>query len=121
MPSEHSGQVKVVKWCLNRGIEVIAIPNAGKRSFATAAYFKAEGLRKFFPDLIVFTPTKLAPRGMVIEMKCKKNKPSKGQLACLKRLDALGIVAVWASSAEEAIAHLVEFGYGELNLPPLAA
>ena len=63
VPTEHEEQKALMDWwrwyapaC---GVDerlLMAIPNAGKRSRATGRWFKAEGLRKGAPDMLLAVP-----------------------------------------------------------------
>ena len=83
--SEMDEQIAVIEYCDLRGIEVMHIPNEGKRSDAYGARMKRLGLRKGFPDLFVPLP-KRGYHGFFIEMKARKGKLSPDQRLWLVRL-----------------------------------
>lgn len=63
LPTEHEEQAALLSWwrwyAPTRGVDerlLMAIPNAGKRSRAAGRWFKAEGLRKGAPDLLLAIP-----------------------------------------------------------------
>ena len=51
--SEHEEQVALCVWLKAKGVPFFAVPNAGKRSYRTASYFRAEGMKRGSPDLIL--------------------------------------------------------------------
>lgn len=67
-------------------------PNEGKRNPRTGAALKAAGMKSGFPDCVIFDPPqyyhvielikgfKGAPRGLAIELKVGRNKPTASQL-----------------------------------------
>ena len=57
-------------YCNLLGIDVVHIPNEGKRSYQYAARLKRIGMQKGFPDLLFPYPRKNA-HGLYIEMKRK--------------------------------------------------
>ena len=112
--SEHAEQVAVIQWwdraCRVYGFPpyvLMAIPNAGKRSYAAAAWMKAEGLRSGVPDMFLAIP-RVALGGLWIEMKRGKNKPDAKQEEVMAYLSLRYAVRV-CYSAEEAIATIKEW------------
>lgn len=106
--SEHDEQVAVCQWWAaaapSYGLpehSLLAIPNAARRSYALAAYMKAEGLRPGTPDLFLAVPHN-GKGGLWIEMKRKPNKPSDEQIKMLDFLDC-GYATTVCYSADEAI------------------
>jgi hypothetical protein len=74
---EHHEVKKFVAWfnLQYRDIPLLKFVNEGKRSFAAAAYLRAEGMRKGAPDLIVCKPQsdegEIKYGALFIEMKSK--------------------------------------------------
>lgn len=106
--SEHDEQVCVISWwahaCSGYGLPhyaLLAIPNAGKRSYAAAAWLRAEGLQPGTPDLFLAVPYR-DKGGLWIEMKRKPNKPDESQEKMIRYLECGYEVRV-CYSADEAI------------------
>lgn len=77
------------------------IPNEGKRSAATGARLKAEGLKAGVPDVCL--PTAHGGYiGLYIEMKVKPNKPTELQKQWLRDLRKAGHMTAVCYSWEEA-------------------
>lgn len=89
-------------------IQVVAVPNAGRRTQWEAMRAKKEGLAKGFPDLIV-----LAPGGLVafVEMKAMKGRVTEHQHEWIERLTRYGFRAAVCRSADAAIAFLRDCGF----------
>lgn len=92
---EHHDQVALFRWAeyqskrLPELALMFAIPNGGKRSKATAARLKAEGVRAGIPD-ICLPVARGEYHGLFIEMKAGRNKPTQPQVAWHVRLSAKG-------------------------------
>ena len=88
--SEHSLQVTVLAYLTYRAkpdVNVIAIPNAARRSLRMGARMKAEGLQSGVADLCIMLP---GGRVAWLELKTDKGRQSiaqKGFEAKCKRLD----------------------------------
>jgi hypothetical protein len=110
LPTEHQEQVAVIAWCDAHPIakHIFAIPNGANKSFASAAKFKREGLRKGVPDL--FLPVRRGSFcGLFIEMKRKINSNvSAEQKEWVKFLNKDYAVRVCKGS-DEAIALIREY------------
>lgn len=74
-------------------------PNEGKRNPRTGAALKAAGMKAGFPDCVVFDPFGVADkprnfqnikRGLAIELKVGKNKPTAAQAKWLSDLGGRG-------------------------------
>ena len=106
---EHTEQVALFRWAgyqqrrLPELALMFAIPNGGKRSKATAARLKAEGVRAGIPD-ICLPVARGEYHGLFIEMKAGRNKPTPPQVQWHMRLSQQGYrVAVcwgWAAARE---------------------
>jgi hypothetical protein len=142
-PSEHAEQARVVTWCLEESPQPIrrltrliyAVPNqgrfGGRAAMIIGKQFKAEGLRKGFPDLCLPVPvligSNVAPwislpatrsfelgrlrASLYIEMKrCGEGfeGPSAEQLAWHEALRELGHCVYVAPGASNAI-RAIEF------------
>ena len=103
MLTESQEQQAVVEWALWKGLPLLAIPNGGKRSAATAARLKAEGVRPGVPDLLL-PMARRGFHGLFIEMKrTKGGRVSDAQREWLHLLDAEGYRAIVCYGAGEAI------------------
>ena len=114
-PSEHEIQASLFAWAAiacRHYPEVrllYAIPNAGKRSYRAAAYYKAEGLKSGVPDVCL-----PVPRGtygaLYIEHKAGRNGTSEVQDWWCRELAAAGNKVVvsrsFAESREAIVAYL---------------
>ena len=91
--SEHDEQAALIQWAdthPDKRLRLLyAIPNAGKRSYGAAAYYKAEGLRPGVPDLCLPVPA-YGWHGLYIELKHGENKPTQKQLEWLDALSGQG-------------------------------
>ena len=107
--SEHSLQVAVLAYmtfCAAKDINVIAIPNAARRSLRMGARMKAEGLQSGVADLCIMLP---GGRVAWLELKTDKGRQSiaqKGFEAKCKRLDHPYALA---RTLDEAIAALTQW------------
>ena len=104
-PSEHIEQREFVSWFRkrHRDVRIIAIPNGGQRSIATAARLKAEGVMAGVPDLFI-------PAWRVwIEMKREKGgSVSADQKDWIVYLTECGYRCFVARGAEDAKRQIIE-------------
>ena len=104
-PSEHAEQREFVSWFRKRHrfVRIIAIPNGGQRSIATAARLKAEGVMPGVPDLFI-------PAWRVwIEMKREKGGTvSADQKKWIAYLTECGYRCFVARGAEDAKRQILE-------------
>lgn len=106
--SEHQIQAAYFDWVNIKALQdpnylnIIGIPNAGKRSYALANRMRREGLRKGFVDVFIFVQNHTYA-GMALEFKTEKGKPSPEQVEWLKRLNAAGYLAQIVRSTEQAM------------------
>jgi hypothetical protein len=100
-PTEHEEQslffdlIKIHQHEDPRLLNVMAVPNAGKRSIGAMNYYKSEGLSKGFLDVVFFWPSGKY-HGMIIEFKRKGKKPRPEQAEWLNRLVKAGYFCVIA-------------------------
>ena len=100
VPSEHEEQREFVRWFRQTypDVRILAIPNGGARSPATAARLKAEGVCAGVPDLFV------PEWGLWIEMKrAKGGKVSKDQKYWLDYLANCGYRVIVCLGKTDAI------------------
>jgi hypothetical protein len=110
--TEHAEQVALVRWfsvkyrhqypadCL------VALPNAGKRSFVVGKRMRSEGLRKGALDLFLRIPSGGA-HGLWIEMKregATKSSVDDDQFADIGLCLRMGYAATWCAGCTEAMA-----------------
>lgn len=100
--SEHDEQCAVVDYCDIHGYPCIHVPNEAKRSHATAARLKAEGMRPGFPDLLI-PVARGNYHSLYIEMKAQGGKPTEEQVRWIWRLREEGMCAYVCIGAESAI------------------
>lgn len=107
--TESSEQQAVIDYCGYCGIDIVHIPNEGKRSERYGAELKRLGMRKGFPDL--FVP--LARRGyhgLFIELKRDiTRKPTNEQLWWIEKLNAAGYYATVCYGADAAIKEINKY------------
>lgn len=107
-PTEHQIQTAFIEWCRlkaikdNRFQNIIAIPNAGLRSWRSGKKLKDEGMAAGFPDVFVFVPSR-GYSGLGIEFKTKKGKVRENQSEWINRLNQAGYFATIVRSVDEAI------------------
>lgn len=103
IPTEHFEQRELVMWFRQTypGVRILAIPNGGARSMATAARLKAEGVCAGVPDL--FIPA----WALWVEMKRQKggvvSAEQKDWIAYLKGIDYEVLVCKGAEDAKNKI------------------
>lgn len=88
--SEHGEQVAfntfLERFGKTIGVEnFFSIPNAAKRSYATARYFKKEGMKKGVPDFFIAHP-KGPYGGLFIEFKFGRGRQTPEQIEWQRRL-----------------------------------
>lgn len=84
-PSEDQEQCAVVEYCELRGIDVVHVPNEGKRSKQYGVRMKRMGLQKGFPDLF-FPAARKEAHGLFIEMKAQGKSATIDQVHWIKKL-----------------------------------
>lgn len=95
-------------------------PNEGKRNPRTGAALKAAGMKAGFPDVVVFEPPQYEPavellkgfrgkpRGLAIELKVGRNKPTAAQAQWLSDLRERGWRVEVCYTLDEVLAVLRE-------------
>lgn len=107
--TEAGEQEAVIQFCEYAGIEVVHIPNEGKRSARYGAQLKRLGLRKGFPDLFI-PQARNGFYGLMIELKADNTKkPTKEQLRWIAKLNAAGYCATVCYGAEAAIREIKKY------------
>lgn len=89
-------------------VQLVAVPNAARRTHWEARRAKQEGMATGFPDLIC-----LAPGGLVafVEMKTAKGRVSDNQSEWIERLTGYGFPAAVCRSADAAVEFLRGLGF----------
>lgn len=107
--TEASEQKVVIEYCEYRGIELVHIPNEGKRSPRYGAELKRLGLSKGFPDL--FLPkARNGFHGLFIELKRDRSShPTKAQLCWIAKLNREGYYAAVCYGADAAIIEIESY------------
>lgn len=107
--TESGEQEFVIEYCAYRGIEIVHIPNEGKRSARYGAELKRLGMRKGFPDLFLPKARK-GFYGLFIELKRDvKSKPTIEQMNWIAKLNAEGYFATVCYGAEAAIREIENY------------
>lgn len=101
-PTETQEQIAVCQYLDLKGYVYNHTPNEGKRSTTTARILKAMGMKKGFPDLMIYEP-KGGFHGLAIEMKAENGKLSKDQKKWLQILESKGYFATVCWGADAAI------------------
>lgn len=120
--SEQEEQERLAAALDASGLLWTATANGGRRSMSTGLALKRSGVKPGVPDILIFTPSPLAPQGAAIELKRVYPTPgtaSPQQVAYIERLNAAGINAAVAWGAEGARDQLIAWGYQIAPLPPL--
>lgn len=120
--SEQEEQERLAAALDASGLLWTATANGGRRSMSTGLALKRSGVKPGVPDILIFTPSPLAPQGAAIELKRVYPTPgtaSPQQVAFIERLNAAGLNAAVAWGAEGARDQLIAWGYQIAPLPPL--
>ena len=120
---EHDMQVTLIREARRKSAEaeykdlakLFAIPNGGKRSLATAAKMKAEGVRAGVPDLCL-PVMRGGFGGMYIELKAGKNTTSDLQDDVIEELRSDGYYVEVFWSWEEALAVMIAYVEGDIKM-----
>lgn len=85
--TESQLQRSVARYLDLCGLDWCAVPNGGKRNVITASIMKAEGVKRGVPDILIFNQCLSgSERGLAIELKSGKNKPTEHQLEWHRKL-----------------------------------
>lgn len=107
--TESGEQEAVIEYCGYCGIEIVHIPNEGKRSARYGAELKRLGMRKGFPDLFLPKARK-GFHGLFIELKRDVScKPTKEQMDWIVKLNADGYLATVCYGADSAIREIENY------------
>ena len=107
--TEDAEQEVVIDYCELNRIDIVHIPNEGKRSATYGAKLKRTGLRKGFPDLFIPAARK-GYHGLFIELKRDRNSlPTNEQLAWIGKLNACGYYATVCYGATAAIEEIKKY------------
>lgn len=110
--TEASEQEAVIQFCEYCGIDIVHIPNEGKRSARYGAELKRLGMRKGFPDLFIPKASK-GFHGLFIELKVDvTRKPTKEQLQWIAKLNKEGYLATVCYGADAAIREINKYFKG---------
>lgn len=88
-------------------VQVVAVPNAGKRTVWAARQAKKEGMATGFPDMVILWP---GAGVAFIELKISKGVVSPNQADWIARLDDYGHAVAVCRSVDEAVAFLRQCG-----------
>lgn len=112
---EHDAQVALFKLIRMhptfRSEPIAAIPNGGHRHLAVAAKLKAAGTSRGVPDILYFRP-RGQYRGLAIEMKHGKNRPTEDQKSWMASLENCGWRCVVCYSTGDAWQELLDYYEG---------
>lgn len=107
--TEAQEQAAVVDFCALWGIEIVHVPNEGKRTLANGRQLARMGLRKGFPDLFIPIARK-GYHGMFIELKRDIHcKATEHQQRWIKYLNEQGYYAVICYGADDAIQQIGKY------------
>lgn len=107
--TESGEQAAVIDYCAYSGIDIVHIPNEGKRSARYGAQLKRLGLRKGFPDLFI-PAARNGFHGLFLELKKDtSSRPTKDQLSWIRKLNAAGYHATVCYGADEAIQKITNY------------
>lgn len=122
-PLEKNEQMAVAGWLDAIDVLWVHIPNERmvnhlKTTTARVAYMQSlyrQGLKKGFPDVLIFDPPPLHQVyvGTAFELKRKGERPTDNQLDRLNELTGCGWKTGWFEGAESAIEWLKSLGYGK--------
>ena len=116
-PREASEQAALFRWLRRHKVAAFAIPNGGLRPGRGGVSFRAQGVERGVPDLLILDRPPRLPHfvGVALELKRSNGKPSDlrpEQREWLERFDARGWTACVAYGADAAIDWLRSLGFG---------
>lgn len=97
-----------------RDVIVAAVPNAARRSMATATMLKREGMLAGYPDIIIDAASPNGWHGLRIEFKAPGKKPRENQRAVAAQLIAAGYCYVVAYTADDAFEMVLTYLGGRM-------
>ena len=113
--TEEKEQTALVQWLTYKKIVFTSVPNESKRSVVYGAKLKRMGLQRGFPDLLIFTRSKILKEsgylGIAIEMKSLKGRIRPEQTEWLDTLSLEGWLTQICFGFNEAVDYLEKFGY----------
>jgi hypothetical protein len=113
--TEDTEQSNLVIWLNLKKIVFTSVPNESKRSIVYGAKLKRMGLQKGFPDLLIFTRSKLLKKydyvGIAIEMKSLKGRIRPEQHIWLNNLSAEKWLTQVCFGMNDAVDFLETWGY----------
>jgi hypothetical protein len=114
--TETQETIAVARWLRQRRIFFCHVPNEGARGRREAAILSAMGTRKGIPDLLIFSTTEAAPKGVAMELKRSVGgKVSDAQEHCLSKFGDIGWHTCVCHGADAAIARLIQLGYDTVS------
>jgi hypothetical protein len=105
---EDNFQKSVARYLDSLNILWCAVPNGGSRNVIEATKLKAMGTKKGVPDILIFEPKK-EYKGMAIELKVGKNKPSEYQLEWIEQLNKRGWYCIISYDLDEVMKEIDEY------------
>ncbi len=107
-------QYTVAEWLRAHKIMFLHIPNEARRDRRLGMMLKMLGLEAGASDILIFdSPPKHASlKGVAIEMKTKKGKPTSSQIEWLEKISLRGWSIAICYGADDAISLLKSLGYG---------
>lgn len=100
--SEDSFQKAIARYLDMRGVLWAHPPNGGSRNEIEAAKLKRMGVKPGLSDILIFEPRGTFS-GFALELKAKKNKPTKDQEFWLLELQKRGWATAWTNSMDVAL------------------
>jgi hypothetical protein len=105
---EASIQIKLVQWAKSEGLDLISIPNAGKRSYWTGQKEVAMGLTAGVSDLFLPYITDFYG-GFWIELKTPGKTPRPNQVDWMTKMRLKGYKAEWYDNFDIARDAIIEY------------
>jgi hypothetical protein len=115
---EDKEQIAYFKWLQLQHPNIfdmaIHVPNGGKRGKVEASIFKAMGVKKGVPDIVIFMPCG-GYHGFMIELKAPKGRPTEEQLDWGERLNERGYCWVICYGWLEATKQTIDYLNGDIK------
>ena len=106
----HEAVVQHIEWRKLPGVAYWHSANGERRDKATAAKLKRMGVKAGVADLVGLVPANGGLTFFALELKSAQGRLTKEQRAFLDMVSDGGGFAAWASSIDEALGYLVEWG-----------